>query len=379
MLQHLELDRALVAEMDAQIHEIEAEISKFQVEEQLTALKDSISVLHASKELAQQRLDSYQYPVLTLPNEIIAEIFLHFLPTYPEPPPFFGKLSPTTLTHICHQWRETALATPALWRAIRIDHKTWKLSGEEAVSLSTARLKRSGSLPLSVRASDWYQGSPFAPSLALHRERWEHTKFSLKAASLSSVLDGPMPLLRTLWFLLLGPVTLRPFTVQSDNVPLLRSVILADYGARIIRLPWSQLTSLKLSPVTLTPCVSILRQTTCLVDLTLNLSKISNDDGPAYPDLILPHLENLAFEPRSGLHLGFFRSLVVPALLGLKLPEMFLARVSCPDRIHVGRLNSFISKSGCTLNELRISSASVHTEMAYRDAFPSIPLVHCDA
>ncbi|KAJ7641164.1 hypothetical protein FB45DRAFT_712335, partial [Roridomyces roridus] len=57
-------------------------------------------------------------PVLTLPNEITSEIFVHFLPPYPVCPPMTGLDSPTSLTHICRQWREIALATPKLWRAI---------------------------------------------------------------------------------------------------------------------------------------------------------------------------------------------------------------------------------------------------------------------
>ncbi|KAJ6504124.1 hypothetical protein C8R47DRAFT_177927 [Mycena vitilis] len=54
----------------------------------------------------------------TLPNEITSEIFLHFLPVYPRCPPLTGNLSPTCLTHICRRWREIALTTPALWRAM---------------------------------------------------------------------------------------------------------------------------------------------------------------------------------------------------------------------------------------------------------------------
>ncbi|KAJ6560151.1 hypothetical protein B0H19DRAFT_945240, partial [Mycena capillaripes] len=66
----------------------------------------------------QERLNSFKYPVLTLPAEIISEIFVHFLPIYPSCPPLTGFLSPTLLTQICRKWRHIALTTPALWRAI---------------------------------------------------------------------------------------------------------------------------------------------------------------------------------------------------------------------------------------------------------------------
>ncbi|KAK7052179.1 F-box domain-containing protein [Favolaschia claudopus] len=370
MLEALELDRAALAKIDAQVRILK-------IVAQISPLPDSITELIATGEAAQQRLDSYKYPVLTLPNEIVAEIFLHFLPPYPDVD-VFGKSTPTRLTHICRQWRDVALSTPALWRAIRPcrARAMFSLGWDEVFSLTTAFLERSGSLPLSVHASDAYKPSPFVPSIILHRDRWEHITFCLEAPTLSNALDGPMPLLRTMWLRPQGGSSRQPIAVPSDNVPLLRSVTLDDRGARIVRLPWSQLTSLKLSDhVSLTPCVSILRQTTCLTNLALCLSDTwydGDDPRDTYPDLILPHLENLAFEPRSDMHQGFFQSLVAPALLWLELPEMFFG-VSRSDRIQVGLLNSFILKSGCKLDGIRITEASFPE--IYRDALPSVPQV----
>ncbi|KAJ7187330.1 hypothetical protein C8R46DRAFT_1059491 [Mycena filopes] len=62
--------------------------------------------------------DPIPYPVLTLPNEIVSEIFIRVLPPYPECPPWKGSLSPSLLTQICRKWREIALSTPELWRAM---------------------------------------------------------------------------------------------------------------------------------------------------------------------------------------------------------------------------------------------------------------------
>ncbi|KAJ7871612.1 hypothetical protein B0H13DRAFT_2554411 [Mycena leptocephala] len=84
MLSGLEADRTRIADLDAQISDLER----------------SLSALREEKNLAQERLDSYKYPVLTLPNEIVSNIFVHFLPAYPEYPPLAGLLSPTLLTHI---------------------------------------------------------------------------------------------------------------------------------------------------------------------------------------------------------------------------------------------------------------------------------------
>jgi hypothetical protein len=79
-------------------------------------LADSNALEILGLDPVQKRLDSIQYPVLSLPNEITTEIFINFLPIYPLRPPLVGNLSPTTMTHVFREWREIALATPMLWR-----------------------------------------------------------------------------------------------------------------------------------------------------------------------------------------------------------------------------------------------------------------------
>ncbi|KAK6977951.1 hypothetical protein R3P38DRAFT_3470482 [Favolaschia claudopus] len=96
MLDFLQANRVFVAENEAQILELEA---------QITALQRSIVQLRGAQRAAKQRLSSYKYPVLTLPNEILGEIFIHFLPPYPDPPPLVGNLSPICLDLLV--WVET--------------------------------------------------------------------------------------------------------------------------------------------------------------------------------------------------------------------------------------------------------------------------------
>ncbi|KAK7052174.1 F-box domain-containing protein [Favolaschia claudopus] len=365
MQDSLELDRALVAETNARIREIEAEISKLQVEEQVTALKDSISVLHASKEPAQQRLDSYKYPVLTLPNELIAEFFLHFLPTYPEPPLLFGELSPTTLTHTCRQWQEIALTTPALWRAIDLRGSTV----ETAAGLAPLWLERSGRLPLSIRAAD----SVFKDFLSVyrffipHRARWEHLDLRLDDPKHLDVLDGPLPLLLTLSvYLRRGFVN--PLLLQT--LPLLRTVILDDSGRPSLILPWSQMTCLTLRSLYPAECISILRQTENLVSCNLDPWTEKLPKGRLV-DVQLLRLETLVFERgRCDVWVEFLQLLITPALRSLEIAEELLGSTD-----PIGTLEPFISKSGCTLNELRIITTAYLPKVDYRKAFPSIPIV----
>jgi hypothetical protein len=61
-----------------------------------------------------KQFDTYKYPVLALPNDVVSEIFIHALFSLPAPIP--APPSPTILAQICHKWRDIALSTPALWK-----------------------------------------------------------------------------------------------------------------------------------------------------------------------------------------------------------------------------------------------------------------------
>jgi len=159
MLDALAADRARVTALEAQIMDLERSLAALQLE----------------RTLVQERLDSYKYPVLTLPNEIVSEIFIHFLPIYPICPPLGGLFSPTTLTQICRKWREIAQTTPALWKAISLSFNG--IPCREPAHISDL-LSRSGCCPLSIielhddEAED--SGSEVLKAALAHRERWQH-------------------------------------------------------------------------------------------------------------------------------------------------------------------------------------------------------------
>ncbi|KAJ6457768.1 hypothetical protein C8R47DRAFT_168871 [Mycena vitilis] len=160
----LAADRGLILDIEAQILKLEA----------------SLVVLKQQKKSAQDRLDVYIYPVLTLPNEIASEIFVHVLPTHPEYPAPIGPLSPYLLCHICQKWRDIAFATPGLWRAISLPmSKTMSLlplrntvSFQQQLRLLKTWLKRSGSCLLSIElksaAVESSQLAPFGRAIKKH-------------------------------------------------------------------------------------------------------------------------------------------------------------------------------------------------------------------
>ncbi|KAJ7320799.1 hypothetical protein DFH08DRAFT_387418 [Mycena albidolilacea] len=227
MLNALAADRARIADLDAQIRDLER----------------SLSVLRSEKSAVQERLDSYKYPVLTLPNEIVCEIFVHFLPPYPICPPPTDPLSPILLTHICRGWREIALASPVLWRAIHI-------SGND--DLVSTFLSRSVLRPLSIHLNEWRQpfddlAQDFLAPLLPHCARLEYLTLRLSACFGSPRIDAAMPLLQRI-DLALDNHSESPLVVLRQ-APLLRAAVLNDYAAASTALPWAQLTSLTLTTV----------------------------------------------------------------------------------------------------------------------------------
>ncbi|KAK7018368.1 hypothetical protein R3P38DRAFT_2982421 [Favolaschia claudopus] len=91
-------------------------------------------------------------PALSLPAEIVAEIFTKFVPNYPECPPLHGLHSPSLLGQIGGLWRAIAFSTPSLWRAVEIKvSKDDSLRVANILDILSIWLSRSGSGPLSIR------------------------------------------------------------------------------------------------------------------------------------------------------------------------------------------------------------------------------------
>ncbi|KAF8200553.1 hypothetical protein K438DRAFT_1758761 [Mycena galopus ATCC 62051] len=351
MLSALEADRTRAAFLQAQI----------------PALENSIVTdeLRSEQALIQQRLQSYVYPVLTLPPEIVSEIFIRVLPPYPRCPPLTGPLSPTSLTQICRDWREIALSTPALWRAISssLDNH---IPFERQTYVWDLWLKRSRSCPLSIEC-DEDEETRLLKAATSHRTRWEYLKLQTFGSQLPAIAGGT-PLLRHLDLQLhdsAGP----PFAadvITFHELPLLRSAVLDDTATSWVILPWAQLTSLALNRVYLHECVPILKQTCNLVHCKLRIFSYPSDSG----DIVtLPHLESLFFNDPSFRTppTRYLESFATPALCSLRIQERSLGL----NPVH--SLTGFISRSGCKLQEVCITGQRVVARKSYREGLPSIP------
>ncbi|KAJ7678150.1 hypothetical protein DFH06DRAFT_567232 [Mycena polygramma] len=307
--------------------------------------------------------------VLTLPNEITSEIFLHFLPVYPHCPPLTGTLSPTSLTHVCHQWREIALTTPSLWRAISL-HIESDITFTEQEEIMHTWLTRSRCCPLSIEIAVGLGPSVYGAIVdaALHSERWEYLKLHISPAEFPPI-DSPMPLLRHLDLAFIDFSYPKGFDdiIAFRDLPLLTEVVFDLWNEAVlnIELPWAQLTSLTLVDGYMETCVPFIQKTPNLVHCTLS-DIICH---PSLPDLRLLSLKSLSLIQVALLlpvGAGYIKAFVVPGLRSLQIPESHLGSNPVPT------LKSFISKSGCKLDHVCITGDQTVSKDFYRRAFPAV-------
>ncbi|KAF7311303.1 WD40 repeat-like protein [Mycena kentingensis (nom. inval.)] len=361
-------DRATLAQIDAEIQ----------------AHEQAILSLRLKRKPVEERLQTYTFPTDTIPNEIVSDILIHSIPPYPEPPPFLGPSSPTTLAQVCRRWRQIAHATQALWRSFRfndqllIDGKT-----TTRVELATAKiwLQRSGSLPISFAMWDVFK-SPDAQVGALqlllaHGERWEYVTLHLNTYVNESLgaIGGRFPLLLELETVYEESAI---FGLGPFEAPKLRTAyICADHDiAPITQHPeafWAGLTRLSLFTGSALDVANVLIQTPSLVECRVGLrdSHLSFDDDQL---VHLPRLETfiLMAANRPAIGFGFaFPNLRAPQLKRCYIDEGVVLE-GLVDEQPVERLFDMIEECECELDVLCIARCSRPLD-EYRVAFSNVP------
>ncbi|KAJ7906671.1 hypothetical protein B0H13DRAFT_2020344 [Mycena leptocephala] len=165
---------------------------------EIQSLELALHALRLEREECYQLLNSYRYPVLTLPHEVTSEIFTRFLP-YPRCS-LVGPRSPSFLCLICREWREVALSTPALWSAITLILNDPDLYPDQ-LRLLEFSLGRSGNRSLFIElVCEMDAGvsiTPLVEAIVRHASRWEDVNLCLPREGLR-LIRGNMPRLRTL-------------------------------------------------------------------------------------------------------------------------------------------------------------------------------------
>ncbi|KAJ6474891.1 hypothetical protein C8R45DRAFT_383215 [Mycena sanguinolenta] len=105
---------ATATRLRAALENLEAELARFK-----TYAVDYISALLKEKKDAELQLQGVVYPILSLPTEIIAAIFVACLPENSRRR-VSRKHAPRLLMWVCRRWRDITVSTSELWNVLRI-------------------------------------------------------------------------------------------------------------------------------------------------------------------------------------------------------------------------------------------------------------------
>ena len=252
-------------------------------------------------------------PVRTLAPELLAEIFLHTLPSdtldlYPVPEHFNPWKIPLLVSQISRKWRNVALGTPRLWCTLRIFFK-FRFASSDTLSDSYVALislwaSRSGTCDLGV-CLDYHDASLQFSSLALRPltdlcHRWRKVVLIFSPSLLQTIrtqffgrLEGRMPNLEELSLISTHSFFRPPPSINSvfDNFhtnPNLRRLCLhVEVPSSELTLPLQQLTTLHLYTRLVSVCATI---NNCLEILgnSPNLVEFRAQCGSVDPAVRLP-------------------------------------------------------------------------------------------
>ncbi|KAJ6519320.1 hypothetical protein C8R45DRAFT_1204511 [Mycena sanguinolenta] len=294
------------------ISAIDTEISRR--EQAIDRLRCEVAVL---RRLSEQ----HKYiiaPIRRVPPEIMAEIFLHLTAIEAKSrmhrchgsgcASFFAKndevrpvlhRAPLIFGEVSRYWRDIAFSTPRLWNSISIDCTHEKL--QDRISLCDAWLKRSGSLPLSIRfhrAPESQDPSQYAindcqnllQTILPYAQRWRLLELAdVPASSYDGILQGCLPnSLPVLEALSVGssppdPSSSEPWAElrTAPNLRFLRYDSIGDTSTEEWQaFPWSQLTHIDLGNCSADDCLWILDAAPTTVDCRFLIDRPSSFEHP---------------------------------------------------------------------------------------------------
>ncbi|KAJ7435767.1 hypothetical protein B0H11DRAFT_1937246 [Mycena galericulata] len=352
---------------------------------QIYILNDSLRRLVLERQSLQTHLDAYIYPVMTLPNEIVAEIFLctcisAFDLSLADPP------SPFPLGHICRKWREIALSTPSLWRDINMELKNIA-AHDNQLRLLEAWLVRSRQCLLSIslvqKADEPYTTKKFVEAILPHCVRCQELVLHLPFHDLPSIAPE-LPLLSSsiigfsdLNFVAEDPEKPWPLTIfhsapKLKNLGIVRGAVLQNFN-----FPWAQITSISIRLVHHPhELACVLRGAVTLEILTAEVL-FADEDGMEQLPVIPPlhHLQTLDLrhplsrrsDPESKSQMQVLEKLTLPALRILRVSE------ACFIPSPVVTIKDLVARSGFPIQRLHITiDFALRGESYYREEFPSV-------
>ncbi|KAF7359267.1 hypothetical protein MSAN_01269000 [Mycena sanguinolenta] len=344
-------------------------------------------------ELAELRRRSEHHkaiiaPIRRVPPEIMAEIFLQLTATearatidsglyesYPyddfDVDNLLGQndkvrpvihTAPLIFGEISRHWRAIALSTPRLWNSIFLNCKDDKV--RDNIALCDTWLKRSGSLPLSIRFRRPYHSTGGPAPRAFHEwqdlimtilpyaRRWRLLDLDdvpLASSDVFCGLSDSLPVLEALSIDCGSAVKLSSgLCARLRSAPKLRLFHFTSIGTSVNEwqtLPWSQLTHIDVGGCSAYDCLYILSVAATAVACRFSIERDSTSEHPPVSHSALQTLK----------------------IYGYRILELIWNNLTCPRlstlEIETGSsfhdIPSFLARSGAVIQNFALSGCNM--------------------
>ncbi|KAJ7058768.1 hypothetical protein C8F01DRAFT_1255181 [Mycena amicta] len=344
--------------------------------DRLKELDNEVIDLHRKLYLcAQERksihgaLKSVGYPVAALSRDVLAEIFSHYIDwaligtSKTMPVIVAGKNrgnGPLVLASVCRAWRAAALSLPFVWSRMDICTRT---DFEATEKLLAVWLPRTGTHPLAINLRG-STTSHLLPILAPFSPQLDNLACAMDQISTfpADLIRGRLPNLRKL--------TVSVYTLMDGvldaflDAPLLRDVHIIAFVPGHIDLPWTFLTNLGLSDISVDHCLRFLQLTPQLESLSLCANPEPSSFGGA---VRLPNLRTLRCLESHDAKILLY--LIAPALRHLELPETIELQDFQERPLQV---QGFMERSQCALHSVMFTA---HSDIIARLCLAHMPTV----
>ncbi|KAJ7652517.1 hypothetical protein DFH06DRAFT_1206287 [Mycena polygramma] len=296
-----------------------------------------MNVLEDKRRELEMQLARIVYPVLSIPPEILSQIFFACLPSHGRVRPS-PLTPPLTLAQVCSYWREIALSSCQLWSSLDLlipynydgtPRKYWdspdgksyinRMRGMRSLQETWFARAKEHSLSLTIRSLDQggYQLSPMFYLAAGRAHRLELT-LPDKDLRLLGMICPAFPHLKHLAILPHGSCSSSSLSVLPD-APVLSELRLGDVPALMTNLS-PLLTTLELQQISIETLFDALKQCPQLLHLTAHMKQSHSGQTMSIAEIALPLLQSLI------LHGSDIESLNVPSLRRLELYKQRYAR-----------------------------------------------------
>ncbi|KAJ7368766.1 hypothetical protein DFH08DRAFT_832193 [Mycena albidolilacea] len=325
----------------------------------------------------QSQLESIAYPILTLPPELVSEIFIHCLPAERFTDVVNPSEAPLLLTHVCRAWRQIAISTPALWATFDINDM---LSLPRIAEITQTWFERARKCPLTVSIRGYLPTvhddkalGDFMDTFRRHSREVRFLELQLDLLDLYTISSDSLevedfPMLQKLSISLEDnsgedPADFDPL-VRLKNVPLLHEVLITVVGPSLVVLPWQQLTKFTGKSYYAEECLDAIRLMPNLVDCAFSAFEERDGDVDRLEAVSHPNMQHLTL-----LATGFYPPSCAHIIRLLTLPALQTLVFSGTDNFDAEELNSFLQRSSPPLRKLAVHPLEGGVELQLSSPF----------